>query len=322
MIRIAASLSAALSIAATPGVFADTYPAKPLRLIVPAPPGSVTDVRGRWLADKLPQALGQPIVVENRAGAGGAIGTEAAAKSPPDGYTILMVHQGTLAINPHIYARLGYDALADLAPVTRLTLNPLLLAVHSDAPPQSVTELVRLAKEKPGQLFFGSPGNGTPPHLAGELFKRMAGIEVTHVPFKGGAQAQAELMAGRITYTFEGFAVQLPQVKAGRLRALAVTGGRRVASLPDVPTVAEAGVPGYEYLAWSGVAAPAGTPPATIARLNREIAKLLQTPESQAWLAAQGAEPGGDAPEAFAAFIQAEHTKWGKVVRDAGIKAE
>ena len=322
MIRTASFLSCALYLAASPAVFADAFPSKPLRLIVPTAPGSVTDVRGRWLAEKLPPSLGQPIVVENRAGAGGAIGTEAGARSAPDGYTILMVHQGTLAINPHVYARLGYDALADLAPITRMTLNPLLLAVHPAVPAESVADLVRLAKDKPGTLFFGSPGNGTPPHLAGELFKRMTGIEVTHVPFKGGAQAQAEVMAGRITFSFEGFAVQLPQVKSGRLRALAVSGSQRVASLPDVPTVAEAGVPGYEYLAWTGVAAPAGTPAAIVAKLNREIVAVLRTSESRAYLAAQGSEPGADSPEEFASFIRAEHAKWGKVVREAGIKAE
>jgi tripartite-type tricarboxylate transporter receptor subunit TctC len=324
MIRRAFAMSGAIFLAAWSGAAVPTeiYPAKPVRLIVPAPPGSVTDVRGRWLAEKLPTSLGQPIVVENRAGAGGMIGTEAAAKSAPDGYTLLMVHQGTLAINPHIYGRTGYDALADFAPITRLTLNPLLLAVHPDVPAPSVAALIKLAKDRPGELFFGSPGSGTPPHLAGELFKRMAGIDVTHVPFKGGAQAQTELVAGRITYSLEGFAVQLPQVKAGRLRALAVTSARRVGALPDVPTIAEAGVPGYEYLAWSGVAAPAGTPPPIVARLNREIAGMLRTPEAAAYLAAQGAEPGGDSPEDFAVFIKAEHAKWGKVVREAGIKAE
>ncbi len=324
MIRIPVALSCAMLLTTGSGAvaFAQTYPVKPVRLIVPGPPGSVTDVRARWIAEKLAPSFGQPIIVENRGGAGGIIGTEVVAKSAPDGYTILLAHQGTHAINPHIYERPGYDALTDFAPITRLVLNPLVLAVHPGLPVNSLAELLKLAKDKPGQLFFGSPGNGTPPHLAGELFKRMAGIDVTHVPFKGGAQAQAELIAGRIAYTVEGVAIQLQQVKAGRLRALAVTGAERVPALPDTPTIAEAGVPGYEYQAWTGIVAPAGTPRAIVDQLQGAIARALHTPETREWLATQGAVPGGESPEAFAAFIKAEYAKWGKVIREAGIKAD
>ncbi|MFM9883349.1 MAG: Bug family tripartite tricarboxylate transporter substrate binding protein [Burkholderiales bacterium] len=321
MIR-AALVLLAMQVTAGPVALAQTYPVKPVRLIVPAPPGSVTDVRARWIVEKLAPTFGQPIIVENRGGAGGVIGTEAVAKSAPDGYTILLAHQGTHAINPHIYARPGYDALTDFAPITRLVLNPLVLAVHPDLPVKSVAELIKLARDKPGQLFFGSPGNGTPPHLAGELFKRMADIDVAHVPFKGGAQAQAELIAGRIAFTVEGVAIQLQQVKAGRLRALAVTGAERVSALPDTPTIAEAGVPGYEYQAWTGIVAPAGTPRAIVDKLQGDIARALHTPETREWLTSQGAVPGGESPEAFATFIKAEHAKWGKVVREAGIKAD
>ena len=200
---------------------AQTYPSKPVRLIVPGPPGTAADIRARWIAEKLSPMLGQPIIVDNRAGAGGAIGTEAAAKSAADGYTILLVHQGTMAVNPHVYAKLGYDPLIDFAPITRLLLGPLLLAVNASLPVQSVADLVRLAKQKPGQINFGSPGNGTPPHLAGELFKHMAGIDVTHIPYKGGAQALTDLVAGQIAFSMDNLAVQLPQVKAGRIRAIA-----------------------------------------------------------------------------------------------------
>lgn len=301
---------------------AQTYPSKPVRLIVPGPPGTAADIRARWIAEKLSPMLGQPIIVDNRAGAGGAIGTEAAAKSAADGYTILLVHQGTMAVNPHVYAKLGYDPLIDFAPITRLSLGPLLLAVNASLPVQSVADLVRLAKQKPGQINFGSPGNGTPPHLAGELFKHMAGIDVTHIPYKGGAQALTDLVAGQIAFSMDNLAVQLPQVKAGRIRAIATTGAQRIAALPEVPTVAEAGVPDYEYLAWMGIAAPAATPRAIVARLNFDIVTILSTPAARDWLSAQGNVPGGDTPEQFAAFIKSEHAKLGRIVREAGIKAD
>jgi tripartite-type tricarboxylate transporter receptor subunit TctC len=301
---------------------AQAYPSKPIRLITPAPPGAATDVRARWIAERLTPVLGQPIVVENRAGAGGTIGTEAAAKSAPDGYTVVLVHQGTIALGPHIYARLGYDPIADFAPVTRLSMNPLLLAVNPQVPVDSVADLLRYAKEKPGQLNYGSPGTGTPPHMAGELFKNMAKIDVAHVPYKGGAAALMDLIGGRVTYTFENLALQLPQVRAGKIKPVAITSARRLASLPDIPTVAESGLPGYEYWAWMGISAPARTPKEVVSRLNAEIAKILSTSEAREWLAAQGAQPGGDSPEEFAAFIKAEHARWGPIIREAGIKPD
>ena len=317
-------LALAAAAAALPATLAlaQSYPAKPVRLVVTGPPGSVTDVRARWLSDKLTPVLGQPLVVDNRPGAGGNVGSAHAAKSPADGYTILVVHQGTVAINPHVYDNVGWDPLADLAPITRIASNPLILAVHPSVPATSTAELIALAKEKPGQLNYSSPGNGTPPHMAGELFKRMAGIEVAHVPYKGGAPALADLVAGRLTYSIEGPVIQLPQVKAGRLRALAVSSAQRVAALPELPTIAESGVPGYEYVAWVGIAVPAATPSIIVAKLYAGAATVLRSPESREYFAAHGAEPGGETPEAFTAFIRAEHSKWGKVVREAGIKAE
>jgi tripartite-type tricarboxylate transporter receptor subunit TctC len=316
-------LAAAVAAAALPATLAlsQPYPAKPVRLVVTGPPGSVTDVRARWLSEKLSPVLGQPLVVDNRPGAGGNVGSVHAAKSAPDGYTLLVVHQGTVAINPHLYDSLGYDPLVDLAPVTRISSNPLILAVHPSVPASSTAELIALARRKPGELNYGSPGNGTPPHMAGELFKRMAAIEVAHVPYKGGTPALADLVAGRLTYSMEGPVIQLPQVKARRLRALAVTGAQRLAALPELPTVAES-VPGYEYVAWVGLAAPAATPRAIVAKLHADAAAVLRSPESREYFASHGAEPGGESPEEFAAFIRVEHAKWGKVVREAGIKAE
>ena len=302
--------------------FPQAYPVKPIRLVVAAPAASATDIRARWLAPKLGVALGQPIVIDNRPGAGGSIGTELAAKSAADGYTLLLVHQGTLTLNPHIYPRLGYDPFRSFAPVTRLGMSPLVLAVHPGVPANSVADLIQLAKQKPGQINFGSPGTGSPPHLAAELFKRLVQIQVTHVPYKGGAPALIDLMGGRVAYTFDSAVVQMPAARAGKTRALAVTSPKRVPGLPDLRTVAESGLPGYEFRAWQGIAAPAGTPPAIVARLNADIVKIMSTPEARDWFAELGGEPTTDTPQEFAAFIRSEHARWGPIIRDAGIKVD
>ncbi|MFN0314032.1 MAG: Bug family tripartite tricarboxylate transporter substrate binding protein [Burkholderiales bacterium] len=302
--------------------FAQTYPSKPIKLIVAGDAASPPDIRARWLAERLRPALGQPIVVENRGGAAGRIGTEAAAKSAPDGYTLLLVHQGTLALNPHFYARLGYDPLKDLAPVARLVVSALVLAVNPSVPANSVSDLVRLAREKPGQLNWGSGLAGSPPHMAGELFRRLAKIEVANIPYKNVHQAEIDLIAGRLSYTIDGISMMLPEVKSGRVRALAVTSSKRLATLPDIPTIAESGVPGYEYMSWMGISAPAGTPKEIIAWLNTEITKILGTEEARDWFAKQGGEPVIETPEEFAVFIKSEHTRWGKIIREAGIKVE
>lgn len=317
-----AIMLAVIGLGTTGTAAAQAYPTKPVRLIVPSGPGGPPDIRARWLAEKLSPALGQPVIVDNKSGAGGIIGTEAGARSAPDGYTILLTHQGTVAINPHIYARLGYDPLKDFAPVSRLVVSALLLAVHPDAPVKSVGELLQLAKQSPGKLTYGSPGTGTPPHLVAELFKRMAGIDTLHVPYKSPAPALFDLMGGRLSYTFDSLAIQMPQVKAGKIRALGVTSGQRLASLPEIPTVAEAGLPGFEYWSWMGICAPAGTPRPIVARLNQEIVHILGTQQAKDWFAAEGGEPKGETPEEFAAFILAEHARWGKVIREAGIKAD
>jgi tripartite-type tricarboxylate transporter receptor subunit TctC len=299
-----------------------SWPGKPVRIVVAGGTGGVIDIRARWLAQRLASELRQPVVVDNRPGAGGNIGTEAVARSAPDGYTLLFVHQGTMAINPHLYPRTGYDALADFAPITRVGVGPLLLTVPSELPVRSVPELVQLARSSPGTLNYGSPGIGTPPHLASELFKRAAGIQATHVAYKGGGALLADLLGGQLTWSMDGMNAQLPHVTSGRLRALGVSGSRRLAPLPDVPTIAEGGVTGYDYVSWSGVAAPAGTPPPVVAQIYAAISTALSTSEARNYFASFGLEAGAEPPETFAAFIRAEHAKWGAVIRDAGIRLE
>jgi tripartite-type tricarboxylate transporter receptor subunit TctC len=298
------------------------WPTRPVHLVVPGGPGSVTDAKSRWLAARLGPRLGQTVVVENKPGAGGILGTEFGARSAPDGYTLILVHQGTLALNPHLYAKLGYDPLKDFAPITYLGVNPLILAVPPSMPAKTLADLVRLAKDKPGQLNFGSPGVGTPPHVAAEVFKRAAGIDVMHVPYSGGGQSLAALLAGQLAFSIEGPAAQLPQVLGNRLRALAVTGSKRLPSLPDVPTMAEAGYPAAEYLSWVGIAAPARTPAPIIDRVYREIRDILATDEARESFAAEGTEPIAIPPAAFAEFIRDDYTKWGRVIHEAGIRIE
>jgi tripartite-type tricarboxylate transporter receptor subunit TctC len=302
--------------------FAQAYPSRPIRLIVPSTPGSPPDIRARWLAEKLVPVLGQPIVVDNRAGAAGNIGAVAVARSVPDGYTLLLAHQGTHAINPHLYTGGDYDAIRDFAPITRVVVSPMLLAVHPEMAVKSVADLIRSAREKPGQLTFGSGGTGTPPHLAAELFKRLAKIDVMHVPYKGASPALVDLMAGRLSFTIDGTVIQMPYVRTGRIKALAVTSGKRVPSLPDIPTVAESGLSGYEYWSWMGICAPARTPKEIVLRLNQAIVGILGTQQAREWFAEQGGEPMGETPQQFATFIKTEHAKWGTIVREAGITAQ
>lgn len=293
-----------------------------LKIIASAPPGTPVDLRARWVAEKLAPALGEPVIVENKPGAGGNIGLQTAARSPADGRTLVIVHQGTLAINPHLYPQLGYDPIADFAPITRLVDAPLVLCVPHDFPAANVAELVQFAKQHPGTLSYGSSGVGTPPHMAAALFVRTAGIDVTHIPYKGAAASLTDLIAGRIAFTIDSAAVHGPQITAGRLRALAVTGKTRMPQLADVPTLAESGYPGYEYVSWMGVAAPAHTPHEIIERLNSVLVHALATQEARDWYASQGGDIVGDTPEEFARFIRAEYAKWGKVIREAGIHAD
>ena len=308
-------------VAAVASAQSPAWPNRPIKLVAGGP-GSVTDIRARWLAERLGAVLGQPVVVENNGAAGGNMGAALVARAAPDGHTLLMTHQGIAAINPHIYASPGYDALRDFAPVARFGIGALLLAVPTASPVQTVADLVARAKAKPGAMNFGTPGNGFPPHLAAVQFMRMAGLEATHVPYKGGGAMMTALLGGEVDWAIEGLTATLPHVKGGRLRALAVTSARRSALLPEVPTLAEAGVQGYDYIGWTGVAAPAGTPGALIDRLNREINRIATSDEGRRWFEGIGSDAGEQSPADFMAFMQAEHTRLGALVRAAGVRAE
>jgi len=301
------------------GAAAQTWPARAVRIVIPLSPGGTTDVPGRIVAQKLSEALGQQFYVENRAGAGGTIGADNVAKSKPDGYSLL------LTASPHVitgslYKNLPYRTLEDFAPVIRVATAPYVLAVHPTLGANSVKELIELAKKNPGKIDFASSGNGSAQHLVGALFLHMAGIDMTHVPYKGSGQAQQDLAAGVVKVGFVGTPIVIPHMKSGRLKALAVTTAQRSAHLPEVPTIAEAGVPGYEALLWVGLLAPAGTPPEIIARLNGEIAKLIRLPDVQQLFASAGVDPAPTTPEEFGAYLRIEFEKWGKVVRDSGAK--
>jgi tripartite-type tricarboxylate transporter receptor subunit TctC len=298
------------------------WPSRPITIITPGDAGGVLDIRARWLAERLTPLLGQNVVVDNRPGAGGALGTQAGARSPADGHTLTLIHLGTMAINPHFYSRLGYEPLTDFIPITQVSGGPQLIVVHPAVKANNLAELVSLVKAQPGQLNFGSSGIGTPAHLASELFKRSSALDVVHVPFKGGGQAVSALLAGQVTFMAESPSVLVQHVATGRLRALAVTGPTRLKSLPDVPTTAEAGLPEVELVAWTGLAAPAGTPRPVIDRLHREIRDLMTTPKAIEWLDLIGSYPRNESPESFARVIRADHAKWGKVIRDAGLRLE
>ena len=315
------AVGAVLALLAT-GAWGQAYPAKPIRLVVPFPAGGTTDILARAVGQKLTEAWGQPVVVDNRPGAGGNIGAELVAKAAPDGYTLLMGTVGTHAINASLYAKMPYDHIKDFAPVILVAGVPNVLVVNPAVPVNSVQELIAYAKANPGRLNFASSGSGTSIHLSGELFKVMAGVQMTHIPYKGSAPALQDLIGGQVQLMFDNLPSALPQIKGGKLRALAVTSATRAAALPDVPTVAEAGLPGFEASSWFGVLAPAGTPVAIIARLNAEIAKWLASPEAREKLASQGANAAGGSPEDFAKHIAAETAKWQKVVKESGAKVD
>ena len=298
------------------------FPTKPIRIVVPFPAGGTTDILARAVAQKLTETLGQSVVVDNRPGAGGNIGAELVAKSPPDGYTLLMGTVGTHAINASLYAKMPYDHVKDFAPVILVAGVPNVLVVNPSVPANSVQELIAYIKANPGKVNFASSGSGTSIHLSGELFKTMAGVSMTHVPYKGSTPALTDLMGGQVQLMFDNLPSSLPQIKAGKLRALAVTSAQRASALPDVPTVAEAGLPGFEASSWFGLLAPAGTPKDVVAKLNAEVAKWLATPEAREKLASQGAIAAGQSPEDFTRHIAAETAKWQKVVKESGAKVD
>jgi tripartite-type tricarboxylate transporter receptor subunit TctC len=296
---------------------AQTYPSRAIRLVLPFAAGGLVDVPGRILAQKLSEALGQPVVVENRAGAGSTIGADNVAKSKPDGYT-LMITSTTHVISANLYKQLPYDSLRDFTMVMKLAEGPYVLVVHPSLAAKSVADLIALAKAQPGRIDYASSGNGSSQHLVAALFCAMSGAPLTHIPYKGSDRATQDIIGGQVKVGFLGTPGALPHLKSGRLRALAVSTTKRSAELPEVPTMQEAGVPGYEATIWMGLFAPAGLPREIVARLHGEIGRLLAAPEARATIAATGLEVSLSTPEEFAAFVRAEHDKWGKVVRETG----
>jgi len=313
---------AAFAFGAPASAQAPAYPTKPVRIVVPFPAGGATDILARAVAQKLTETWGQAFVVDNRPGAGGNIGSELVAKAAPDGYTLEMGTVGTHAINASLYAKMPYDHVKDFAPIILVAGVPNVLVVNPAVPVNSVQELIAYAKANPGKLNFASSGNGTSIHLSGELFKVMAGVQMTHIPYKGSAPALADLLGGQVQLMFDNLPPSLPQIKGGKLRALGVTSAARAPALPDTPTIAESGLPGFDASSWFGLLAPAGTPPAIIAKLNTEIAKWLATPEAKEKLVAIGANIAGGTPEDFARHVQAETAKWAKVVKESGAKVD
>jgi tripartite-type tricarboxylate transporter receptor subunit TctC len=317
------AMTAGAGLIAQPARAADApFPTKPVRLIVPFTPGGSTDILARAIGQKLSETWKQPVVIDNRPGAGGSIGMELAAKSQPDGYTMVMGHIGTLAANPALYRSLPYDPVKDFAPVTLVAMVPNVLVVGPSVPSRNVAEFVALAKSKPGKLDYGSGGNGSAAHLAMEYFKLKAGVDLQHVPYKGTAPALTDLLGGQIAVILTGLPPVLQHVKAGKLRILGVASKQRLKSFPDIPTIAESGVPDFEAPQWYGLLVPAGTPKDIVVKIQRDAVAALKDPTVNERLAGEGAEPVGNTPEQFAAFIRSEIDLWGKVIRATGMKAE
>jgi len=297
------------------------YPNRPIRLIVPYPPGGAVDPIARTIIQKLDEAWGQPVVVDNRPGAGTIIGTEIVAKAAPDGYTVILVAT-SFTVNPAMYSKLPFDPVNDFTPISLVANFPMMLVVNPQVPVSSVKELIDFLKAKPGQINFSSIGNGTTQHLAGELFKSMAGVDMVHVPYKGSGPSMMSVVSGETSVTIESAFLLSPQVKAGRLRALAGTAMKRASIAPDLPTISESGIPGYDVSTWVGLLAPAGTPQEVVQKWQQQIARVLQIPEVRERQISQGVDPVGSTPEHFAEFIKTEIAKWGKVVKQAGIKLD
>lgn len=319
--RLLAAAGAALCLAAPAFVQAQAYPTKLVKLVVPYPPGGPTDIVARLVAQKLSEQMGQQFIIDNRPGAGGNPGAELVARSPADGYT-LVVATTAHAINPSLFKNLGYSLSKDFAPVSQLTSGPLVIVANPSLPAKNVAELIALAKSKPGELNFASSGNGQSTHLSAELFASMAGVKMNHIPYKGSAPALTDTMGGQTQLMFDTMLSAMPHVKAGKLKALAVTSATRSPVAPDVPTVAESGLPGYEAIAWNGLLAPAGTPPEVLARLSAELKKVLAAPDVKDKFAAQGFAATWNSPEDFGRFMTSEVDKWAKVVKVSGAKVD
>lgn len=314
-----AGVAAALA-APVPLALAQEYPARPVKLVVAYPPGGAVDQVARLLAEKLSASLGQPVVVDNRAGAGGLVGSDAVAKGANDGYTLLLGTVSSHAIAPAVYRKMPYDPVTDFAPVSLVALTPYIITVNPAVAARTLPELIALAKAKPDALNFGSSGTGTTPHLAGELFNTMAGTRIAHIPYKGSAPMLTDLLGGQVQVAFDNTVI--PSIKGGKLRGLAVTGPARLSAVPDIPTAAEAGLPGYEAVGWMGLYAPKGTPAPIVNRLAAETAKAMAAPDVQEKLSAMGFQPKTDSPGQFDAYLRAETAKWAKVARDANVQPE
>ena len=313
--------AAALAAACAARAFAQTYPTKPVRIIVPFPPGQASDVIARLVGQKMSENLGQQVVVDNRVGAGGNIGSDLGAKAPPDGYTLTMA-TAALPISASVYAKLPFDPVKDFATVTLMTVTPLVLIVHPALPVRNVKELVALARSRPGQLNFASSGMGTSHHLSGEMLRTVTGVNIVHVPYKGSQAAHIDLMSGQVAMMFDNILPVRPMVQAGKLKALAVTTPQRSPALPDVPTIAEAGLPNFEAVAWFGMLAPAGTPRDIVTKLNGEIVRVLKLPDVNERLSGMGAIVVGSTPDEFATWMRNEVAKWAKVVKAAGVQPQ
>ena len=311
-----------LSLAAAIGCAQQAYPTKTIRYVVPFPAGGPLDIVARALGQELTRSLGQPVIIDNRPGAGGNIGAEFVAKSPPDGHTILMGAVSTHAINVTLYSKLPYDPIRDFAPITLITSVPNVLVVHPSIPARNVQELISVARAHPGQLNFASGSTGSAGHLAGELFKTMAHVDMVHIPYKGAAPAVVDLIGGHVSLMFDNLASALPNIKAGRVRALAVTTLKRSPMIPELPTISESGLRGFDVSTWFGIFAPAGTPNEIVNRLHTEIVRVLRTHDMKERLAILGAEPVGNRPEEFAAFVKAEIPKYAQVIRASGARAD
>ncbi len=305
-----------------PSGIAQTYPSKPVRIVAPFAPGSTIDIIGRLIAPRLGEALGHPVLVDNRPGAGGMVGMDFVAKAAPDGYTLVIGALGPMAMNPVLYPRTPFDPVRDFAPVTLLATGPVVVAIHPSVPARTVKELVALAKKNPGQLNFGSPGVGSSPHLTGELIKMLTGSDFVHVPYKGNAEALTDLISGRVSIVFSGLPPVVPLAKAGRVRVIATTGSQRIAGMPDVPTISEAGLPGAKVLIWYGLVAPAATPKDVVTRLNAQTVKIMAAPDMRDRFTQQGIDPETSTPEQFGELIRSEYARWTQVIRASGIKME
>ncbi len=322
MTRLRRVLLGVLVTASASAALAQSFPAKPLRFIVPFPPGGSADILARTIGQKMSEGLGQSVVIDNRPGAGTAIGAEATAKSAADGYTIMIGTVSSHAINPSLNAKLAYDPIRDFTPISPVASIPFALLVHPSLPAKNIEELIEVARSKPGVLNFSSAGNGTSNHLAGELFKSMARIDLVHIPYKGSAPALNDLLAGQVNMMFDLVLTAAPHVKAGTVRAVAVTGKARSGVLPNVRTIAESGLPGYEVSAWFGIFAPANVPSPIVQSLNKEVVRIMQLADVRERLASQGAEPMSGSSEAFAEFVRVELAKWSGVVKAAGMRSE